>query len=127
MRSSGPPGARLAVIVQRDWTEKQEPERDQSKPRVLLSSLGKQNNPAPSHPSEGTGGSPRPAPTHPRSVPMNPRVFPGGAVFRERKLNLLEEAGEKLSRGTRIDGPVRQSHGEDKRRAISPPGSRLWR
>jgi hypothetical protein len=42
----------------------------------------------------------------------------GGETFRERLLNLLESAGEKLSRKKEVDGTVRRSHGEEEARRL---------
>lgn len=42
----------------------------------------------------------------------------GAASFRERMLGLLETTGEKFSKAREIDGPVRQSHGEDEARRL---------
>ena len=47
---------------------------------------------------------------------------PGGASFRERMLNLLEGAGEKLRFAREIDAPVRRSHGEEEGRRLLKAG-----
>ena len=46
----------------------------------------------------------------------------GGAGFRERMLNLLEGAGEKLRFAREIDAPVRRSHGEEEGRRLLKAG-----